>query len=337
MALRTGVVPVPVSVTVWGLFPAVSVKVRVADRLPEAEGVKVTVTVQFAAAARAGPHALLVKTKSAASVPVTVALLMEIAALELFESVMVCEELTPTFRVPNETVDGFTPRFPGELTGAPTPANVTVWAVPLRLSVKDSEAERLPLAVGANRTVTSQLEPAGSVAAQVLPEMLKLPALVPAMVMLAMLADADPEFVSVTVFGSPMPPTGTLAQVMLEGLTERADTLAHPVCPSEHRRRSPEARSENGASVRMRTLSNLPGNGDIVVHIEQPEWKRRQRRCTPDLHAGCILESRQGQFLFTKALNKSIAERVGKCTRMVSIDTRLQRKIEVQARVGCRR
>lgn len=301
VALAAGVAPVPESATVWGLFPALSVKVRVADRLLEAEGVKVTVTVQFAEAARVGPQPLLVKTKSPASVPVTVALLMEIAALEGFERVMVWEELTPTFCVPNETVDGVTLRLPGELTGTPIPANVAVWTLPLALSVKDRDAETLPLAVGAKRTVTSQLEPAGSVAAQVLAEMLKLPAPGPAMAMFARVADPDPEFLRVTVLGSPLLPTGTLAQVRVAGLTarsDRADTLAHPVCPSENKKRSAEASSGNAARVRMRTVSSLRGNAGTAPPSDWPGWKQGQPRSTRDLHAECILEFGPADSLF---------------------------------------
>jgi hypothetical protein len=44
--LPTGAVPVPVRLTVWGLFVALSVKVNVAARLPAVVGVNVTLTVQ---------------------------------------------------------------------------------------------------------------------------------------------------------------------------------------------------------------------------------------------------------------------------------------------------
>src|SRR5690348_10418709 len=48
--------PRPVSATCWGLFPASSLKLRVAVRVPEAVGLKRTVTVQLADAARVEPQ-----------------------------------------------------------------------------------------------------------------------------------------------------------------------------------------------------------------------------------------------------------------------------------------
>lgn len=130
---------------------------------------------------------------------------------------MVCEELTPTFTAPNEIVDGFTARLPGEFEVAPTPVSETVWAAPLALSVKVSEAETLPVAVGAKRSVTSQLEAAGSVAPQVLPEMLKLPAPVPEIAIFVMFTGIDPALFRVTVLGVPVFPTDTLGQVIFDG------------------------------------------------------------------------------------------------------------------------
>ena len=49
---REGAVPVPVSVTSWGLEPPVSATVSVPLRAPRAPGVKVIEMVQVAAAAR---------------------------------------------------------------------------------------------------------------------------------------------------------------------------------------------------------------------------------------------------------------------------------------------
>ena len=68
--LALAVVPVPERVTVWGLPVALSVIVSEAVRLPVAEGVKVTLTVQFDPAATEVPQ-LLVCPKSLELIPVT--------------------------------------------------------------------------------------------------------------------------------------------------------------------------------------------------------------------------------------------------------------------------
>ena len=50
---KSGAVPVPERATVWGLFAALSVIVRLACLGPLADGVKVTEIAQFARAVRA--------------------------------------------------------------------------------------------------------------------------------------------------------------------------------------------------------------------------------------------------------------------------------------------
>ena len=78
--------PVPVRLAVWGLPAALSLTVSVAARVPVAVGVKVTLIVQFAPAARLVPQ-LLVWPKSPLLVPVMVMPLMLNEALPEFESV----------------------------------------------------------------------------------------------------------------------------------------------------------------------------------------------------------------------------------------------------------
>jgi hypothetical protein len=68
-------VPVPVRLTVCGLFPASSLTFNVAVRVPVADGVNVTFTVQAWPAATVPPH-VLVCAKSDAFAPVKVKLLM---------------------------------------------------------------------------------------------------------------------------------------------------------------------------------------------------------------------------------------------------------------------
>ena len=70
--------PVPERLTDWGLPVALSVMARAAVRLPLAAGLKVTLMVQLAPAARLDPQ-LLVWAKSLALVPKT-------AMLEIFKA-----------------------------------------------------------------------------------------------------------------------------------------------------------------------------------------------------------------------------------------------------------
>jgi hypothetical protein len=79
-------VPVPESEAVCGLPDALSVTESVATREPVADGVKVTLIVQFAPAPNVVPQ-VVVRAKSLAFVPVMLMLLIIMLALPLFESV----------------------------------------------------------------------------------------------------------------------------------------------------------------------------------------------------------------------------------------------------------
>ena len=78
----------PVKFTMWGEPVALSAMATEANRLPAADGLKVTETVQLAPAATLTPQ-VLVWLKSAALVPVTATLVMDSAALPEFETVIV--------------------------------------------------------------------------------------------------------------------------------------------------------------------------------------------------------------------------------------------------------
>jgi len=67
--LASGAVPVPVRLTVCGLFVALSEKVNVAVRLPPVAGANVTLTVQLAFTPSELPH-VVVSAKSPGLVPV---------------------------------------------------------------------------------------------------------------------------------------------------------------------------------------------------------------------------------------------------------------------------
>ena len=81
-------VPVPLRLIDCGLGVPLSAMATEADRLPAAEGLKVTETVQVAATASEVPQ-VLVWLKSAALVPVTATLMIDSAAVPEFETVMV--------------------------------------------------------------------------------------------------------------------------------------------------------------------------------------------------------------------------------------------------------
>jgi hypothetical protein len=110
VTLPVAAAPVPERATVCGLPLPVSVKFRVAVRLPLALGPNNTFTVQFAEAARLVPQVLVKIVKSAALVPEVAMLLIVIAAVPLFVRVTTfCAPSPPTgtltqFRLVGETV-----------------------------------------------------------------------------------------------------------------------------------------------------------------------------------------------------------------------------------------
>lgn len=80
--------PVPVRATDCGLLGAVSVNFNVADRAPDAVGLKTTVALQLAEAARVAPQVLAEIVKSPAFVPDIATLLMVMDEVPRFFSVV---------------------------------------------------------------------------------------------------------------------------------------------------------------------------------------------------------------------------------------------------------
>ena len=141
-----------------------SVRESEAARPPPAEGVKVTLIVQLAPTATELPQ-LLVSEKSPPLAPVSVRPVTLKAALPGLAKVMVCAVVAaPRDWFPKE-------RLAGErlTTGAvPVPVRATVWGLPVALSVRESEAARLPLAEGVKVTLIVQLAPAATELPQLL-------------------------------------------------------------------------------------------------------------------------------------------------------------------------
>ena len=154
-AARRAPSPVPVRLTVWGLPVALSVRVTAAVRVPLAAGVKVTLIVQLAPAA----------TRASAIIG-----LSKVAGIGARErdagdaqggvaGVGQGDGLSRTggadgLAAESQAGGGET----GYRRGAvPVPERLTVWGLPLTLSVMDSEAVRLPLAAGLKVTLIVQL------------------------------------------------------------------------------------------------------------------------------------------------------------------------------------
>jgi hypothetical protein len=110
--------PVPLNATVCGLPVAESAKLRVALRVPAADGLKTTEAEQFPAAARLVPHDLLEMLKSPAFAPVIAILLIMIEDAVPFVSVIAAAALLePTLMLPKEWLVGLTDTVPD--AGAP--------------------------------------------------------------------------------------------------------------------------------------------------------------------------------------------------------------------------
>src|SRR5205823_4748492 len=198
-----GAVPFPLSVMICGLPPALSASDSVPVRAPEAVGVKVTLMVQFA------PAAKVAGLVGQALAPVLVAAKSPEAANELSakEHASVLDRVTDIVVLvvadswlPKPTLVGANPT-PG---AAPIPFSVTLHdALPI-LSASDSVPVRAPEAVGVKVTLMVQVPPAAKVAGLV------GQALAPVLVAAKspeganelIVKAAAPVFVSVTVIGA---------------------------------------------------------------------------------------------------------------------------------------
>src|SRR5437667_464659 len=156
-------VPFPLSVMICGLPPALSVTDSVPVRAPEAVGVKVTLMVQFAPAAKVAGLVgqALAPVLVAAKSPEAANELIVKPALSFFVSVAVRELLAvPTGRSSN--LAGAVNQKSG--AAVPFPLSVMICGLPPALSVSDSVPVRAPEAVGVKVTLMVQFAPAAKVA-----------------------------------------------------------------------------------------------------------------------------------------------------------------------------
>src|SRR5580658_1560314 len=191
--------------------------VTLAVWLPFAAGVKVTLMVQLAPAARELPQ-VLVWAKAPLLVPVMAILVMLTAVLPVLLNVTVwAVVVVPTFSLPKLRL--VAERFrPGAV---PVPLRVTDCGLPAALSVMVTLAVWLPLAAGVKVTLMEQLAPA----ARELPQVLvwaKAPLLVPVMAMLVMVMATVPVLLNVTVCAALVVPTFWLPKLRLVAETPRA-------------------------------------------------------------------------------------------------------------------
>ena len=156
----TGALPVPLRLTVCGLFAAASVKVSVPVAAPVAAGVKVTPTVQVAPAATLLPQVLLAIVKWAVA-----AMLVKLSAVvSWLVRVTVLDELVlPTTTVPKLKL------LADRVTGCvPVPVRLTFCGLVKALSTNVSVPLSAPRIDGVKVTPTVQVAPAAIPAPQVL-------------------------------------------------------------------------------------------------------------------------------------------------------------------------
>jgi hypothetical protein len=217
--LTAGMVPVPDRGTLCKLGVALSEKVSVALSPSPVTGLNVIDTEHVAPAVTgvAGKHVLELIEKSAALGPEMLGVPANVSAAEpVFVTVTVLAGLVvPTICEPKDTLAG-SPPTPGP-AGVPVPASETVCIPVPALSVKTKVALAGPVVEGLNVSTTMQLTPGASACPAVHVEeaaMENAVAFVPVMFGLAAplllrVSVTVPVFISVTVTGIPVPPTGT--------------------------------------------------------------------------------------------------------------------------------
>ena len=163
----TGALPVPLSVTFWGLFVALSANVSVPVAAPVAVGLNVTPTEQPAPAPMPVPQVL----EAIAKGPVMPMLVKPRDTLwRLVRVIVIGAEVLPVVTVPKFSVPA--ERVTGELVAPPVPLRVMVCGLVTALSVNVSVPATGPVAVGVKVTPTAQLAPAATLVPHVLLAML---------------------------------------------------------------------------------------------------------------------------------------------------------------------
>ena len=216
-------VPVPVNVTTWGLPGSESVMISVPARANAAFGAKVTLTRQFAPAARAVPQVVVNAKSPGFAPPMAIpAMLSDVVPL-LVTVTLLAALVVPIRRVAKVSDTGET--VTAEI---PVPVRATVWGLPAALSATASTADLAPRANGVNRTLTVQLEPAARLVPHVVVRE-KSPALAPASEIEAIVRTALPVLLTVTELAALVVPTRRLANVIAVGESVTVGATPVPV------------------------------------------------------------------------------------------------------------
>jgi hypothetical protein len=153
-------IPVPSSVTDWGLFAASSVIVKFPLSAPVWVGLNVAPMEQVAAGARSLP--LHVSLLMANSPDTPTVLIWRATVLGFLRVVVLAALVAPTTTLPNSKLSGVIVTLPA----TPTPLRAADPALGFASSLTASDAVRVPSAAGVKVSVTVQLVPLASVEAQ---------------------------------------------------------------------------------------------------------------------------------------------------------------------------
>src|SRR5207249_3783159 len=213
-----------------GLPPALSATDSVPVRAPKAVGVKVTLMVQFAPAAKVAGLVgqALAPVLVAAKSPEAANELIVKAAVPVFVSVKISRAPgSASGWLPKPRLVGANPT-PGAV---PFPLSVMICGLPPALSVSDSVPVRAPEAVGVKVTLMVQFAPAGKVAGLVGQAL--APVLVAAKSLEAanelIVKAAAPVFVSVTVIGALVVASSWLRKSRLVGANPTPGAVPFPL------------------------------------------------------------------------------------------------------------
>lgn len=201
--------------------------VNKATRVPTAVGLKTSVTVHDAPAAKVAPQVFFEMLKSPGLVLVRATLLMGTAVEPLLVNVAdLGAPPTPTDTIAQLMLDGLTVKLPA---GAiPVPDRATFCGLLLAESTKLRVAVRAPTAAVLKKMVAVQLAWAARLGPQVLLEIAKSAGLAPAIDMLVSATELAVPLVKVTDSDLPLEPAYMLPNAKLDGL---AATIAVEAVP----------------------------------------------------------------------------------------------------------
>jgi len=230
--LATGALACPVRATVWGLNGSLSLTVSVPAWIPEAPrgGLKVTLIVQFAPAARPLPQLLVCAKSPLVPMPVMVSVFAPtLKSVTVPGALVVPTNWSPKFSCVGNTN-----------TSVTRPLRLTLCGLPVTLSAMDRVALSALPVVGVKVTLIVQLDPGAKVAGRA-PQVLvsaKSALFVPVNVMPVSVSDESPLLVTVIVCGvlvEPLPWVGktrVVGDIKISAPTTTLETKASQFPPA---------------------------------------------------------------------------------------------------------